>query len=294
MPPFTGYPDFSSAANAVLEYLRGQFGFQLWMVTRTEGEDWIVLESNDHGYGVSRGDVFKWADSFCSRMVMGQGPCIAPNSNAVESYSEAPIGQQVPIGAYIGVPLKDSDGGLFGTLCAIDPEPQEATLVDDLPLIQLLSQLLSSYLVAELQLSASQRTSQLMSLESLADPITGGLSTEGWHRVIAAEESRCCRYGFPAAVIAIHFPDASDVERISNILRDATADDESRHFDGDQLFLFLLPETGAGGALQKMNSIKQRLADQSIAVNIAFAVRDPREDLASTIEGAIARACPAP
>ncbi len=155
MKALVPYADFSEASKAVLSFLHQRLGFNLWMVTRTEGEDWIVLDVEDHGYGVKKGNVFRWADSFCSRMVLGQGPCIAPNSQSIPAYANAPIGQQVPIAAYVGVPIHDADGGLFGTLCAIDPAPQKESLVDELPLIELLSRLLSSYLVAELKLSAA-------------------------------------------------------------------------------------------------------------------------------------------
>ncbi len=60
------FTDFASASRAVLSYLHRKLGFKLWMVTRTEGEDWIVLDAEDHGYGVEAGTVFRWADSFCS------------------------------------------------------------------------------------------------------------------------------------------------------------------------------------------------------------------------------------
>ena len=72
------FNDFEAAGQRVLAFLHQRFGFGLWMVTRTEGEDWIVLQSEDHGYGVKPGTVFRWADSFCSEMVKGNGPRIAP------------------------------------------------------------------------------------------------------------------------------------------------------------------------------------------------------------------------
>ncbi len=134
----------------MLAYLHERFGFKLWMMTRTEGEDWIVLHTEDHGYGVQEGTVFRWADSFCSRMVEGLGPKIAPSADKVPVYVEAPIGQQVPIGAYIGVPLAKPDGTLFGTLCAIDPEEQPEDIVDHLPLIELLAQSLATILTSDL------------------------------------------------------------------------------------------------------------------------------------------------
>ena len=75
LDPFT---DFETATRAALSLLHQRLGFDLWMMTRTDGNDWIVLQVEDHGYKVSEGSVFRWADSFCSQMVIGRGPRIAP------------------------------------------------------------------------------------------------------------------------------------------------------------------------------------------------------------------------
>ena len=66
------FESFEAAGKAVLAYLHQQLGFKLWMITRTDGNDWIVLQSEDHGYSVKAGDVFRWQDSFCSQTVVVQ------------------------------------------------------------------------------------------------------------------------------------------------------------------------------------------------------------------------------
>ena len=63
------FDDFETATRSVLKYLHKKYGFSLWMMTRTEGDDWIILQAEDHGYDVKEGSVFNWADSFCSKMV---------------------------------------------------------------------------------------------------------------------------------------------------------------------------------------------------------------------------------
>ena len=64
---FAPYPDFRSASTDVLKYLRSRLGFGLWMVTRTENDAWIVLQSLDPESGVRDGDVFRWAGSTAGR-----------------------------------------------------------------------------------------------------------------------------------------------------------------------------------------------------------------------------------
>jgi diguanylate cyclase len=197
------FSNFSSACDAVLSYLQSRLGFNLWMVTRTESDDWIVLDRSDLGYGVNPGMVFRWTDSFCSRMVRGEGPHIAPDASKVPAYLEAPIGKKVPIGSYIGVPLTLADGSVFGTLCAIDPAVKPDKIEQELPLIMLLARLLSTLLVNEMDLLSAKREAERQAVRNLVDEGTGLFSRRGWEDLVTREESRCAAFGNPAAVIRI-------------------------------------------------------------------------------------------
>ena len=90
---------FSRIAQDALRQLHARMGFGLWMLTRAEGEDWIVLAAEDHGYNLEPRSVFRWSDSFCSRMVQGLGPRIAPDAVKIPEYASAPIGKYTKIGA---------------------------------------------------------------------------------------------------------------------------------------------------------------------------------------------------
>lgn len=225
--------DFESAVRAVLGYLHARFGFDLWMVTRTEGEDWIVLHVEDHGYGVRPGTVFRWSDSFCSRMVQGLGPRVAPDAAGVPAYAEAPIGRQVRIGAYIGLPLRRADGSLFGTLCAIDPRPQDESLRAEQPLLELLALLLGTVLQKDLAATEAARRAERLQAEALTDAMTALYNRRAWTRFLEHEEGRCRRYGAAACVIVV---DLDGLKRIN---------DGSGHAAGDELIC------RAAGALRK-------------------------------------------
>src|SRR5262245_6453658 len=129
------FPDFGAAASGVLGFLQARLGFDLCMVTRVDGDDWIVIELADRGYDVKQGAVHRWSDTLCSRMVLGQGPHVAPRAASIPAYAEAPLGRQLRIGAYLGVPLTRADGSLYGTLCAIHPFPLPENIESELPLV---------------------------------------------------------------------------------------------------------------------------------------------------------------
>ena len=194
---------FDTASRDVLHYLHDRLGFGLWMVTRTKGLDWVVLQAEDHGYGVEDGDVFQWADSFCSRMVRGEGPRIAPRSAEVPAYAEAPIGSQVPIGAYIGVPLNRTDGELFGTLCAIDPDPKPDEIVDELNNIELMARLLETILESECKANDEARRAERAEAQAMSDHLTGLYNRRGWDLLLASEEKRCRQFAHPATILSI-------------------------------------------------------------------------------------------
>ncbi len=192
------------------------------MVTRTSGEDWIVLEATDHGYGVEKGNVFRWADSFCSLMVQGRGPRIAPCSDNIVAYAAAPIGQLVKIGAYVGVPMTLDDGQLFGTLCAIHPSPRPDWIVDQLPQVELMARLLTSILQGELKTAEQTRLAERSQQEALLDQLTGLYNRRGWDRFVELEEERCKRYGHPACMISL---DLDGLKTVNDTLGHQAGDD---------------------------------------------------------------------
>ncbi|MCU0307638.1 MAG: sensor domain-containing diguanylate cyclase [Thermoleophilia bacterium] len=284
--------DFEAASRAVLEHLHERLGFGLWMVTRVAGEDWVVLSAEDHGYGVAAGSVFRWTDSFCSRMVRGEGPRFAPDPGAVPAYAEAPIARQVPIGSYVGVPLTDEHGRLFGTLCAIDPAPADPRLAAELPLVELLGGLLGGLLARELQLRSAERRAERAEVAALSDPVTGLPNRRAWDALIAREEHRCHRHGHPAAVLSIdldglkHVNDAGGhpagdelIVRAAAALRGSLREgDVCARIGGDE-FAVLGIETDAAGAERLAERARAALAGAGVPASVGAAARDPGRGL---------------
>lgn len=297
--PHSPFQNFQEASRAALVFLHQRLGFALWMVTRTEGDDWIVLHAEDHGYGVAAGNVFRWADSFCSEMVKGNGPRIAHDSGDVAAYRDAPIGQQVPIQAYVGVPLTHSDGSLFGTLCAIDPARQPAAIAQEQGLIELLAAMLSTILQSELQAADEARRSERLALEAATDALTGLSNRRAWNELMAHEEERCGRYGHPAAVLVL---DIDGLKRINDsaghaagdalIVRTAQAlrtaarqNDVVARLGGDE-FAMLAIECDRAGAEALLERTRRALREAGVSASVGMATRDPVSGLQAAWERA--------
>ncbi len=296
--PFGPAADFELASKKALRHLHESLGMGLWMVTRVEGKDWIVLTSEDHGYGVKPGEVFRWSDSICWRMVQGFGPRVAPVAHDVPLYKNAPIRRQLPIGSYIGVPLQSTNGDLFGTLCAIDPSPQPQLSRDALVITELLGELLSGILVLELTVDETERVAEWAQQEGATDELTGLFNRRGWENLVEAEEDRCRRHGKSAVVAVVdvdglkavndaHGHAAGDelLRRCAAAINLVTRDhDAAARLGGDE-FGVLLIEADDAGAAEFAARLKRALDSAGIAASIGFATRKPAEGLrGATVE----------
>src|SRR5207247_1993287 len=122
--------DERSLVHRVVHLLQRRTGFALVMATRVIDDDWRVVAATASEYAVHAGDVFRWSDSICSRMVGSDrpGPWRVADVDADLGACSAPIRTRVPIRAYLGAPIIGAGGAVLGTLCAIDPAVQPSGL----------------------------------------------------------------------------------------------------------------------------------------------------------------------
>ncbi len=291
----SAFPSFEVAVQSVLQFLHERIGFQLWMFTRLEGDDWIVLEACDHGYGVQTGDIFRWSDSFCSRMVRGLGPRIASQANLIPAYREAPIGQQVSIGAYIGIPLCHPDGSLFGTLCAIDPNPQSPTLKEEQALIELQTQLLTTILHYELLAQENARKYERAAAEAQKDALTGIYNRRGWDSLLVAEEARCQMFGQSVSIVVVDLDNLKEVndgqghQAGDTLIKSAAAclNESVRSCDvvarlGGDEFAILLLDIDEKATVQFVERIHQQLHHRGISASVGWAKHHYQQKITQT------------
>lgn len=193
---------FDRACVAVVDFLKDAVPLGYWAVTRYDGERQLYLQVRDDSYGASVGDSHSWDGSLCRRMVAG-APRVAPDVMAVPEYAGAEVGRQIPIGAYMGVPIQSEDGRLFGTLCGLDPTPQDEALREHEPLLALLGSLLTTILQSDLARAEVERSAERAQREAETDVLTGVGNRRRWARFLQAEEERLRRFGDPATVLVV-------------------------------------------------------------------------------------------
>lgn len=290
------FGSFQEAVRAVLEFLHERIGFQLWMFTRVEGDNWLVLESCDRGYGVKTGDSLRWSDSFCSRMVLGLGPQVALRAEDISAYCEAPISQHLEIGAYIGIPVSNVDGSLFGTLCAIDPSAQTESLLREIPLIQLQAQLLTTILHNDLKAQENARKYERATAEAQLDSLTEVYNRRGWERLLASEEARCKQFGQAAGVIIVDLDNLKPVndslghEAGDRLIKKTAAclkqgirgQDVVARLGGDE-FAILVIDAREDIVERVARRLQEKMSAAQLSASIGWAVRSPHSNLSLTV-----------
>ncbi len=285
MVDVTSFTDFSSAARAVLAFLRAQVGLDVWAVGRWDGERWVALEVSENSVGVIRGAVIPWGDTLCSRMVDGRGPRIAPRVDAVDAYGDAPARHVLQAAAYVGTPLRRHDGTLFGTLCGLSTSEQDDALHAHGPLVTLLASLLSTQIEWELTRSTRQRAMERAAVPGLVDRATGFWNRTGFELMLENEEARCSRFGHSAAVMTIHVHPGSD-DRTAELSRDASsavlrllrrlvrAEDIVARVS-EREFAVLAVECDRHAADALLTRTRTHAAESELLLGLGFARRDP-------------------
>ena len=287
---FHTFHDSMEAARDILKLLHERLGFSTWMVTVPDADKLEVLVCEDHGYNIRDGHIFRWQDTLCYRMVQGLAPNIAPCSNEIPAYKNAPIGQQVEISAYIGFPLVNADGNVYGTLCAIDPEPQPDNIQEEEEFILLQVRLLSTLMSLEQKEKFFSEELHQAHKRSLLDELTGIFNRRGWDENIAIEEERCQRYGCPAAVIIVDLDDLKSINDSrghveGDLLLQKTADclkHVVRPFDivariGGDEFALLIIEACSNLTETLQNRIREQFKSANISASIGWGVRNNAE-----------------
>lgn len=251
LPAITPDMSFDEASRAVLAYLREELGLGFWSVTRMVEGRQLYLEVLDSAYGLHNGGSHAWDDSLCIHMVAGTGPMVAPDVEAVPAYAGAAVRDAIPIRSYVGVPLRNSDGSLFGALCGLDPQAQDTSFVRHQHLVELLAGLLSVILAADRDRVALRRRVEEAELAASTDPLTGLSNRRAWERFLELEEDRHRRFGDPASVVMV------DLDQLKKV------NDEQGHQAGDDYIV------RAGRALRqavRQHDVAARLGGDEFAL----------------------------
>ncbi|GAC1441086.1 MAG: hypothetical protein NVSMB55_07980 [Mycobacteriales bacterium] len=284
LPCITIDMTFEQAAQEALRYLQAHLPMALWSVTRVENgrQTYQYLEAN--GYGLTQGQSHPWEDSFCIRMVSG-APMVAPDAQAVPAYAAAGVNALAQIGAYAGAPIRETDGGVFGALCGISPEPStDPRLAAAEPVLQLLGQLLTMVLAVERQRDEAALRLAAAELTAETDALTGMYNRRAWERLLTQQEDRVRRLGDPTVLALLdldllkqvndtHGHAAGDeyIRRAARALMAAlSCSDVAARLGGDE-FGVLMADCTEAQAAERVDAVSAALDAAGVAGSLGWA-----------------------
>lgn len=187
----TGYGSFREATRQILAILQARMKTGVSLIGRIDGDEWLIVDTeSEGGWAIAPGDVLDFSTTFCTRMLAGRGPRLAPDADAVIAYVEAPVKAELGIGAYVGVPLRLSDGSLYGTLCCLDHDQRPDLSSEDLAFVEAMARLLASEIERERARLRSEREQERLRLVAETDAMTGLSNRRAWDAAVASEQVR--------------------------------------------------------------------------------------------------------
>lgn len=262
--------------------------FGLWMITKVDGDDWIVMKSKDSAYGVQDGDVFVWMESFCSRMVKGLGPTFAPESDRVLAYAQAEIGRKIPIQAYMGFPLYRENGELLGTVCAIDKSPVPVEWSEYQDFVEEIAAELSDVYRKEYRQAFS--TAEERRSQAEANDLLQVLLSHDWESLVLAHEEIAQKDQIAYSIVVIKADVTLKVDsELTSTLHKTIGRENFVVYHGKGLFSMLLANCNAPKLDAYVSLIRSSFDDLGVNYNMGYATRSDAHGLSHAYDQSLGK-----
>ena len=153
--PAPGLPTAGLAGRArirqVMELARRHLRMDVTLVSRIAdgAQHFRAVDGHADSFDLAVGGSVPLEETYCDLMLRGQIPHVVPDVAAVPALQQLEATAGSAISAYAGVPLRHSDGTLYGTLCCIGHGPAPHLDDRDTAFLAMLAELLVDDLDAE-------------------------------------------------------------------------------------------------------------------------------------------------
>jgi HD-GYP domain-containing protein (c-di-GMP phosphodiesterase class II) len=141
-------PSVERALDAVRELLGMEVSYTARLRESDQVLDTVSGDTASFG-GVGPGAALPHEFTYCSRMLAGRIPNIVPDTRADERTASMPITQAVDVGAIATVPVRFSDGRVWGTLCAVSHDARRDLGYRELQFLHVFARLVADQLERE-------------------------------------------------------------------------------------------------------------------------------------------------
>lgn len=121
----------ASAADAnvdrILQAVRTHLGMDIAFASHVTSTQTIIRNADTGDRApFHAGDAFPVEDGYCKRILDGRLPALIRDASTVPEVADLPCTREMPIGSHLSVPLRLSDGTLYGTFCCFSFRPDHS------------------------------------------------------------------------------------------------------------------------------------------------------------------------
>lgn len=135
---------------------------------REERRVFRQLEGDYQALSLAVGDGGPLGESYCQRIVDGRLPELIRNAAELKEALALSATHALPVGAHLSVPIRFSDGALYGTFCCFSREPDHSLDESDLNTLRLFARF-AGKLLERHALSERQRAESLERVQRVID-----------------------------------------------------------------------------------------------------------------------------
>ena len=126
-----------------LEALKEELGMDVAFVSKFDRRRMVFrkLVGDGGSFGWREGGSIPLDETFCRLLTEGRLPSVVPDVAADGRVRGLDVTGEARIGSYVGVPIRFSDGSLYGTLCALSHSPDPSLRERDARFVAVLARL---------------------------------------------------------------------------------------------------------------------------------------------------------
>jgi len=146
------------ALNLTIAMARETLGMDVAFVSKFTQDRMLfhALEGDAESFGWQEGGGVPLEGTFCKRMVDGKIPNVVPDAKNDERVNSLEVTHEADIGSYVGLPLRFSDGRIYGTLCCLSHASESQLRERDAQFMSVLARLVADQLERE-EMEAEKR-----------------------------------------------------------------------------------------------------------------------------------------
>jgi signal transduction histidine kinase len=134
----------------ILDVVCRTTGMGFAAVARVTEDRWVACKLLDRiNFGLKPGGELKIETTICSEIRRNGEPVVIDHVDLDPRYRQHHTPRLYGFQSYISMPVVRADGSMFGTLCAIDPEPRELNAPATLAMFKAFADLIATHLDAQ-------------------------------------------------------------------------------------------------------------------------------------------------